>query len=328
MKAIFLTSALFLLTIVGLNAQNLIAVQNGGEPTFYQQVDDAIVNAQNGDTIYIPGGTWDNSQPINKRLHLVGVGHNPDATTATFATTLNGGLWLKNGAGNGSITGVCLKSGVYTYPEDVNHYSINRCHIYNGFSFYSTTANFMIIESIIEGNCTSSGNAGASNFSFFNNIISMVYCIPFDNSVFRNNIFLNNPYCRKSLFENNIFLQNYGLANCENSTAKNNLHYYALMYNYSTNVGVNNIPFNDASSIFVDQEGNVFNYAHDYHLKTSCPGKNAGTDGTDVGIYGGIYPWKEGSIPFNPHFQKIQISPTTDNNGNLNVNIKVAAQER
>jgi len=66
---------------------------------------------------------------------------------------------------------------------------------------------------------------------------------------------------------------------------------------------------------------------NDYHLKADSPGKNAGKDGTDIGIYGGSYPWKEGSLPFNPHYQKIQVAPKTDNQGNLNVNIMVKAQD-
>jgi hypothetical protein len=71
-----------------------------------------------------------------------------------------------------------------------------------------------------------------------------------------------------------------------------------------------------------------FSYSDDYHLKSTSVGVNAGRDGTDIGIYGGAFPWKEGSLTFNPHYQRINISPTTDNNGNLNVNIKVEAQER
>jgi hypothetical protein len=31
----------------------------------------------------------------------------------------------------------------------------------------------------------------------------------------------------------------------------------------------------------------------DFHLKSDSPGKNAGTDGTDIGIFGGAYPWPQ-----------------------------------
>lgn len=192
----------------------------------------------------------------------------------------------------------------------------------------------MFIENIIEGQINS-GNGSATEYSFLNNIICSTFWantgIPiFINSIFKNNVFFQDPYCQYSLFENNVFIIG-GFSTAINSTAKNNLFVYDILYlegSGSNNVGSNNIPGQEQSTIFINQEGTLFNYAHDYHLQTSCPGKNAGTDGTDIGIYGGIYPWKEGSIPFNPHFETIQISPKTDANGNLNVNIKVEAQER
>jgi hypothetical protein len=33
----------------------------------------------------------------------------------------------------------------------------------------------------------------------------------------------------------------------------------------------------------------------DYHINNNSPGKNYGTDGTDIGIYGGITPFVEGA---------------------------------
>jgi hypothetical protein len=38
-----------------------------------------------------------------------------------------------------------------------------------------------------------------------------------------------------------------------------------------------------------------FNFADNYMLTANSPGKNYGTDGTDIGIYGGNRPWPNGS---------------------------------
>jgi len=54
--------------------------------------------------------------------------------------------------------------------------------------------------------------------------------------------------------------------------------------------------------------------------------KNAGKDGTDVGIFGGTNPYKNGAVPFNPHVKQFSVS-TQANNKYLNVNIQVSAQE-
>jgi len=88
----------------------------------------------------------------------------------------------------------------------------------------------------------------------------------------------------------------------------------------------NNIVGQDPSSIFVDfQNGN-------YHIQETSPGKTGGKNGTEegaeVGIYGGLYPWKDGALPPNPHFQLIDVAPKVDAEGNLNVRIKVETQER
>ena len=77
----------------------------------------------------------------------------------------------------------------------------------------------------------------------------------------------------------------------------------------------------------VYQSGNTFSYTQDYHLKSNCVGKNAGKDGTDIGIYGGVFPWKEGSVPKNPHIINSTIGGTTNSNSALPINIKVSAQD-
>lgn len=67
-------------------------------------------------------------------------------------------------------------------------------------------------------------------------------------------------------------------------------------------------------------------YTQNFHLITNSPGLNAGTDGTDVGIYGTNQPTKEGWIPSNPHISYKNVSQQTDANGNLKATFIVKAQ--
>jgi hypothetical protein len=46
-----------------------------------------------------------------------------------------------------------------------------------------------------------------------------------------------------------------------------------------------------------------------------------------VGIYGGLFPYKEGAVPLNPHISLKNIAPQTDVNGDLNIQLKVNAQD-
>jgi len=332
------------------NSQNLIVVQNGGIPTFYLQVDSAIIHSQDGDTIYLPGGTWNVSTWINKRLHIIGVGHNPDSTNATFPTKILTPIILSEGASHGTLTGVFLNSTLVT-GLDVSSYTVKRCHL-SSLQFDVSTSNFTFIENIIDGEFFLNGlSGGPTNCSFFNNIlgaafIEAAYHFPFLNSSFRNNIFLYGSSCgiyatcrysiwsKYSIFENNVFLgSTSNFQKVSNSIVNNNLFCEYFSFETGTNNGINNIinqsPINTVINPGIPNDIGSFSYSYsnDYHLQTISPGKNAGTDGTDIGIYGGSFPWKEGSVPFNPHIQHNVISNSTDQNGNLIVNIKVAAQD-
>ena len=66
--------------------------------------------------------------------------------------------------------------------------------------------------------------------------------------------------------------------------------------------------------------------ATDYVLGTDSPAKNAGTDGTDCGIYGGSFPFTYNSII--PKILKLNIAGTTDNEGKLPVVFEVEAQKQ
>jgi hypothetical protein len=58
------------------------------------------------------------------------------------------------------------------------------------------------------------------------------------------------------------------------------------------------------------------------------PGNFAGTDGKQVGIYGGSFPYKEGAVPSPPHVRSKVIASSTDGQGKLNVQITTTAQDK
>ncbi|NVN97082.1 hypothetical protein HXX01_02505 [Candidatus Nomurabacteria bacterium] len=328
-----------------LHSQNLIAVQNNNAPSFYTQLDSAIVYAQNGDTIYLPGGTYLLSAQIAKCLHIIGVGINIDSSLATGITRINGPLSLQNEfeASNGSISGVYLVGEIYS-GNRISNYSVRRCRI-GGLRMASNVTNanssWIFSENIIQGIMEISA-PGASNCLFSNNIIDAI-SINTDNgfvsSIFKNNIFLLEGYCgwgfcnlpisaSGSNFENNIFLSSQiTTQHIYNSSMNNNLFVENFAISGEQIWGSNNIVDQPQTSIFMNQSGNNFDFHHDYHLQSSSPGKNAGKDGTDIGIYGGAFPWKAGSVPPNPHTQFENVSGV-DEAGNIHVNIKVAAQDR
>lgn len=338
---------LVLLISTSTNAQSLIAVQDGSNATYYASLDSAITYAAAGSSIYIPGGSFTISKSINKELHIIGVGHNPDSCAITGISEVIGNILILNGSDHGSITGLKI-TGTFSFGTSpytnvsINYYDIERCNIGGRICLATNSSHILINECIILE--TIQGN-NTQLFQLSKCIVETGYLTYFSsNAYFINNIFLandnyNGNYSPSSNhyfwvnindcnFRNNIFLtpirKDSGSSTASNNQFQNNLFNVGNFLSASpVNFFQNNIT-GPVSTLFVNQSGYYFDYKQDYHILPGSPAHNAGTDGTDLGIYGTGNPWKEGSLPANPHIQSSSISTV---NGNLNVKIKVAAQD-
>jgi hypothetical protein len=173
------------------------------------------------------------------------------------------------------------------------------------------------VENVLMSNCilqsqvlNSTGNTFRNN-SFLKLTTSSGIFISGGNNVYLNNIFSTGAIAititAGNIFQNNIF------ANA----------------NPSLGVGVidlNNYKGIDLSTVYTNQSGNVFDYAHDYHLLAAASTLYTGDDASQVGLYGGMFPLKDGFVPQNPHISTKTIAPTTDTNGDLQIQIHVEAQ--
>jgi len=317
-------------------AQKLIARQGGGTPTFHTSLDEAITQAVDGDTLYIPGGYFDISMPINKTLHFVGEGHNPKSSSINGVTFINGTFTIEQEASRSSFQGLYV-TPIIGLGDGVKFIFFERCNLeyltyFNNNFKESITCNEVIFRSNIYANMTGSQ---------FNSCIFQGYIRShIRNCEFRNCIFLTENYpwsptwagipdskMDYSRIENCIFISVNGITYTNNSIFNNNIFVCDQTFDGTNLIGSNNIVGQIPESIFVNQSGNAFLYEHDYHLKATSPGKNAGTDGKDIGIYGGLSPWKDSCFPFNPHVIFKNVAGYTNADGTLNVNIKVEAQQ-
>src|ERR1039458_328090 len=270
------------------NAQNLIAVQHGGTNTFYSTLDSAIAMANSGDNIYLPGGSFTITNPIDKEVHIYGTGHNPDSTLATHQTTIQGNIVLITGASNSSFTGLMNSNfwcGTNASNEDVDNIKITRCNGSIYLSGYST--NWLVTECVlgnIQGN--SYASVYAQSNSFFNNFINSEASNLGPNNIFRNNIFLSDYGVldgdTSCIFENNIFYGGFVVTyyqhppNLYYCTFNNNL--FSQSY-WNSNINgnctgcfiYNNTDGQAQSSFFVGGTPytNSFYYGFDYHLQSS-----------------------------------------------------------
>ncbi len=373
-----------------LKAQNLIAVQSGSNTSFYTNLDTAIVYAQSGDYIYLPGGFIPTAGNIiiNKVLNIVGVGYNPDTNFVTGCTIIQHDIEVLSSVNGGSITGLYAKNNSIVIDDAANNFKISRCY-FNTITIGSgqgsiPASNILIIETIADNGIFSNANitsplnivvknciigswevGGWSNTNSHNSIGTLGYINPYYSGYFyqwnglicKNSIVFGlsiwaginyssylDPFFKGisySTFENCIFIDN--LIYTTNGNAKLNSGSYNntfrnCIFNQDLNY-ISDLPINFINNCFFSQNkdsifvnvplNNTYHFSlnNNYHLQQNFIGKNAGKDGTDVGIYGGDFPWKNGSVPSNPNIIDSNIGGTTNTNGALLVNIKVAAQD-
>jgi hypothetical protein len=329
---------IFLFCATSMLAQQKVALHSQGITTIFAGVNpfnDAYTAAQNGDTIYLPGGNLPFPGTIDKGVFIFGAGHFPDSTIATYPTVLNGSITINGNADNLHLEGVDL-TGTLSFGanQQSNDVVIRRCRLggitYNGTGT-TPCLNNQISENVIIGMLTLN-NMRASVVS--NNIIQDRISGGIEVGI-SNNIFLYNHWgtafplnnVDNSFISNNIFMRSSSYADyihtsCDLNTFSNNV--FANNPGAANNIFENNHLFTDVATLFVNQTGATFNYAHDYHLNS--PGTYLGTDATQVGIYGGLFPFKTGSVPVNPHIQTKSIAPQTNTNGELQIQFKVGAQ--
>ena len=338
MKTIYFLSFIFVV-VFSTTAQQKVALHHVGTTTIFSGSNpliDAYTAAVANDTIYLPGGTFAPPANFDKKIAVFGTGHYEIATVATGKTFINGNVILKENADNFYIEGIEI-NGNFTFSDNeaVNQVIIKRCKINGALNVVGNlslpSTNFGLFGSVVLGNIDL---ANAQNVLISNSIIQSRVFNSIGN-VFNNNIMLD-EYVNygneapingdNNQVNNNIFTKvNYAnVINGNGNVAKNNLCALAAP-------GFGNLPtlsgnyFGIAqSTIFISQSGPSFSYLQDYHLQNTT--SYLGIDGTQVGIYGGVFPYKESAIPLNPHIETKTIAPQTNASGELNIQVLVKAQ--
>ncbi len=321
MKKIFLVSILLISCIV-LQAQIKVALHHNGTVTMFSGANpfiSAYDASVNGDTIYLPGGVLYPPASITKGIYIIGAGHYPDSTLSTGKTDISN-LNIYAGADKLKLEGLYIPGGVnFIYGQKIDSVVILRCYLgslnYSGpYNPANNCTGHLIYQNIISGISIEH----TTNIRVFNNIINSMSTMQ-ENAWIKNNkidYIGNMSYC---FFENNIINQQSAEGY---NTFRNNIFTGAPGGGTNTYLNnYNNLPF---STVFVNFTTFTNFYTDNLHLIN--PGAYVGTDATQVGLYGGLYPYKEGAVPSNPHIRSKSIGLTPDVNGKLKVNFTVAAQ--
>ena len=334
-----------LIVSLQLTAQKVVALHSASGVQFFSDdnsLQSAYTAAVDNDTIYLPGGSFAPPAKFEKKLRIYGAGHYPSATSVTFKTKISGDFVLSDEADGFYLEGVEVTGSLnFDNNESVNDVTIKRCRLHDIHVPGDRTQpseNCVFQENVING----MDLRNLLNSSFFNNIIES-RINEARNLTFLNNLFLFSywrypifDYANSSLIKNNIFLQETGGSNgVANGTGQSTYSHNIVCFTYDPNntTAFGTDPILDTNytmtraDVLVNQTGGSFDYTHDYHLTTAAQA-NLGDDGTQVGIYGGFYPWKDESIPSNPHISNKNISNTTSATGTIHIDINVHAQDR
>lgn len=316
----------------------------GATSTAYTDLPSAIAAAGNGATIYVPGviHTLSSNITVSKQLHFRGDGFNPLTLASGLAPVISGSkLIFTRGAHYSSFEGLYFDNQIelkHTTADTTGYFylTFNRCKfdqtiISSGGSALIGNICLYMNECVVDGLEFSSGT---------------VESVAINNSVITNSHFysINQGYIKNSVFLSGIGLQGAGVyADATNNFTITNSIFYGGASTTGTNniitncllktgqsidldISSSNIQFQDWNLIFVNAADALFGYNDNYHLLPGCLGIGAGTDGTDMGIYGGGTPWKENSIPASPNVYNKSVDTRNNSEGKIDVMYKVKAQ--
>lgn len=342
---IYSSLVIFFLSIQFIAQNSIVALHSPTNGVQYFNNTNPVIAAYNaaipGDTIYIPGGSFVNPPVFAKKLAIYGAGHFPAATVATVYTKLTGAFIISDEADGLHLEGVELPNGMsFELNEAVTNVVIKRNKIYHDITATQNNGqlvaeNNYFIENVI-WNMTNLNNM--INSYFISNIVENTVHNP-TQLVFLNNIFTWNTHydwiiynANASLFKNNIFLLTDSYSHINESASSSTWSHNVFCVS-NPNLGfspvlVDNYYGVSRPDLLVNQTGNTFDYTHDYHLQPAALAAYIGDDATQVGIYGGISPFKDYSVPINPHIATATISNQSTASGLINVNIQVQAQTR
>ena len=331
-RALLLAAGLVPACATAQTTDALVATLQHGDETKVFTGTDAFKNAYNAaadsaDIITLSSGTFNSPDYVRKSITVYGAGWENDSN-GTAPTYIYGNLILKNRdivdedgnsiKGGGKLSGLHFE-GLY-FHNDLNFRENNGTWLTNMTfkkCYFSRTYTNSSTENIRFEQCYTNTGIG-SNY-------------------FHKNMHISN--CRfeyvSASTESSIFVENSILVATVQSDAafySNCIIYCPLEQGSTANRNIF-VARNSAGSGVLENEANWYNIQESgifadgaianrtFELK--YPNKYIGTDGTQVGVHGGRYPWSK--IPATPRIVESNIDTETSAEGKLKVSIKVEA---
>lgn len=307
----------------------------------------AITDSANvGDTIMVAGSPNDYGDIIiSKPVVIIGEGYNDPLGENTILHNVDvrsSNVYISGISINGYVF---LVNGHDEPTNTISNLIVERCNlgriVFNGIS--NASPGFANMSDIYFRNNIITINAIFWGGGFFDYERMLFDTLVFENNIFnnsginiasasltigtntfiiRNNIMINQAAPAPNTF---FFFQNG--ANISDAVVSNNIFYAANPQGCNNCTYFNNLTYQNGAAdtlpppqngniysqnpLFVNYSGGAFSYNQDYHLAAGSPCIGTGVPaGSDMGIYGGLYPFNVGEGPKIPVVDYVNISNT------------------
>lgn len=307
-------------------------------PNYYSTLQAAVNAATDDDIIVITPfpGTYDAT--LNKRLHFIGPGLDISRQDYRFKANIQLGISSVNASGS-TLRGLSISSIGHSSYMSSGSSTIRITESWIGYLTSATsssagaTINYEIRNSLV-WNVDIHGTIQNSILTFSTALRSGVFRnnIAYGSFVFGGAYDPNKPSLVLVNVYNNIFLTNAISANHTSFTRNVFDRVYAPS---SVNTAVSfteNITGEELDPRFIQGSLNELttsvanivstgSFEGNYRLAANSPGKNYGTDGSDVGIYGGTYPFVQldRGIVVLPSIRRLNVTGVVREGGEIRI---------
>ena len=343
MKQFFLTtlSLFFMLFATAQTTDVQLATLQHGDKTTIFSGPDAFVAAYNAaadslDIITLSSGIFNAPGTISKQIRVYGAGYTTDSITGTKPTIIRRSIILKH-RDTVNEDGYDVKAGIkvdnsyfeglhfdyhvdlYDNTLEIKNVTFKRCNVGN-VNIYTSTENVNFINCVVRGSYYGYGSGDCKHNNLyitngsFSNLLSgfagSIYidhcvCNSVSSAAYVQNSVILNSLVSSSISESNIFVKSIPSDVTQNKESWANVPLQSIF--------VEGTYENDK---WLNYGGSILKY----------PNKYIGNDGTQVGLYGGLYPF--GRIPSTPRIVESSIDTKTSVDGKLKVSIKAEAQTK
>ncbi len=327
-------------TVVGYAQSELVATLNHGDSiaVFYgsEALEKAYEQSTHGDVITLSAGTF-NAVDIAKNITVRGAGveaegsptvisgefrlmHVPDSIDkghCTFEGIYHDDRLNYGGDGRGNLAPVnnvhflkCRLSNLSSYMgysgNDLINAKFLQCKVSKSISLYSDSKAVFI--NCIVFNPQTSSSSKKSSFEFLNCVV-WGETISLGKSVFKNSIIIDKSQ--------DLMPSSCTVSNCL-AISGNQDRFFQNIY-----------PANKYKAVAIDEQSSIFKTftgtysdTETFELTDDAKATYLGTDDTEVGVYGGNFPFS--TVSSLPKIKKFKVASKSDEDGMLSVEIEVS----